>query len=203
AAHRLRRAGQLRALFQDCVRERRQLRRRTTDEHHQSRGAQGAPLSDAAGSAAAGSVASAPAAAVSELRRRQGRWSLLFGNFVIGCGVMVVVGTLTAISRSLDVSVSVAGQLITVAAVVMCFGAPLLAGWIGGLDRRKLLAASLAWYAIGHALCALVPSFAALVPVRALTVLGAAVFTPQAAAARRSRRATSTASAPTAPAASR
>jgi len=124
-----------------------------------------------------------PAAVVSELRRRQVRWSLLFGNFVIGCGVMVVVGTLTDISQSLDVSVSMAGQLIAVAAVVMCFGAPLLAGWIGGLDRRKLLAASLAWYSIGHALCALVPSYAALVAVRALTVLGAAVFTPQAAAA--------------------
>ena len=65
----------------------------------------------------------------------------------------------------------------------MCFGAPLLAGWVGGLDRRKLLAAALAWYAIGHALCALMPSYAALLPVRALTVLGAAVFTPQAAAA--------------------
>jgi len=138
-------------------------------------------LSEAASAAAAASVETA--AAVSARRRRQVRWSLLFGNFVIGCGVMVVVGTLTDISRSLEVSVSAAGQLITVAAVVMCFGAPLLAGWVGGLDRRKLLAASLAWYAIGHALCALMPSFAALLPVRALTVLGAAVFTPQAAAA--------------------
>jgi predicted MFS family arabinose efflux permease len=135
--------------------------------------------------AAAGAAASpaAAGAAVSERRRRQVRWSLLFGNFVIGCGVMVVVGALTDISRSLEVSVSVAGQLITVAAVVMCFGAPLLAGWVGGLDRRKLLAASLAWYAIGHGLCALMPSYAALLPMRALTVLGAAVFTPQAAAA--------------------
>ncbi|MDQ6639763.1 MAG: MFS transporter [Pseudomonadota bacterium] len=108
---------------------------------------------------------------------------MLFGNFVIGCGVMVVVGTLTDISTSLAVSVSVAGQLVAAAAIVMCFGAPLLAGWVGALDRRKLLAASLAWYALGHALCALMPSYAALLPMRALTVLGAAVFTPQAAAA--------------------
>ena len=113
----------------------------TADEHRQSRGAQGAPLS-AAAPAAAASVAAAPA--VSALRRRQVRWSLLFGNFVIGCGVMVVVGTLNDIARSLEVSVAVAGQLIAVAAAVMCFGAPLLAGWVGGLDRRKLLAASLA-----------------------------------------------------------
>ena len=134
---------------------------------------------------AAGAAAAPPAAvpAVSERRRRQVRWSLLFGNFVIGCGVMVVVGTLSDIAASLAVSVSVAGQLIAAAAAVMCFGAPLLASWVGALDRRKLLAASLAWYALGHALCALMPSYAALLPMRALTVLGAAVFTPQAAAA--------------------
>jgi len=135
----------------------------------------------AAAGAAAAPVAGVPA--VSERRRRQVRWSLLFGNFVIGCGVMVVVGTLSDIAASLAVSVSVAGQLIAAAAAVMCFGAPLLASWVGALDRRKLLAASLAWYALGHALCALMPSYAALLPVRALTVLGAAVFTPQAAAA--------------------
>ena len=111
------------------------------------------------------------------------RWSLMFGNFVIGCGVMVVVGTLSDVARSLAVSVSLAGQLVAAAAVVMCFGAPLLAGWAGGRDRRLLLAAALAWYAIGHAACALMPSYAGLLPVRALTMLGAAVFTPQAAAA--------------------
>ena len=133
-------------------------------------------------SAATGPAAVAPAP-VSATRRAQVRWSLLFGNFVIGCGVMVVVGTLNDIASALSVSIAVAGQLIAVAAVVMCFGAPLLAGWVGALDRRKLLAAALAWYAIGHALCALAPSYAALLPIRALTVLGAAVFTPQAAAA--------------------
>ena len=98
-------------------------------------------MSEVGGGATAVSVA--PAGAVSELRRRQVRWALLFGNFVIGCGVMVVVGTLSDISRSLEVSVSVAGQLIAAAAAVMCFGAPLLASWVGALDRRKLLAASL------------------------------------------------------------
>jgi predicted MFS family arabinose efflux permease len=116
-------------------------------------------------------------------RLTSARWSLLFGNFAIGCGVMVVAGTLNDIARSLDVSVSLAGQLIAIAATVMCFGAPLLAGWVSGFDRRRLLMLALAWYAVGHALCALMPSYAALWPVRAITMLGAAVFTPQAAAA--------------------
>ncbi|MGA0610735.1 MFS transporter [Caldimonas sp. KR1-144] len=111
------------------------------------------------------------------------RWSLLFGNFVIGCGVMVVAGSLNDLTRSLDVSVAVGGQLITVAAVVMCVGAPLLAAAVGGIDRRRLLAWSLVWYGIGHAVCALAPNYALLTPLRALTMLAAAVFTPQAAAA--------------------
>ena len=111
------------------------------------------------------------------------KWALMFGNFVIGCGVMSVAGTLNDIARSLQVSVALAGQLITIAAAMMAFGAPLLAGWVAGFDRRRLLALALLWYGAGHALSALMPSYAALWPVRAITMLAAAVFTPQAAAA--------------------
>ncbi len=111
------------------------------------------------------------------------RWALLFGNFTIGCGVLVAAGTLNDLSRDLHVSISVAGQLITVAAVVLALAAPLLAAVVAGFDRRRLLALALLWYAAGHALSALMPDMAALLPMRAVSVLGAAVFTPQAAAA--------------------
>ena len=110
-------------------------------------------------------------------------WALMAGNFAIGCGVMVVAGSLNDLVRSLHISVAVGGQLIAVAAVAMALGAPLLAVAVGRSDRRRLLSLALLWYAVGHALCALMPSFAALLPVRAATVLGAALFTPQAAAA--------------------
>ncbi|MFZ5522194.1 MAG: MFS transporter [Pseudomonadota bacterium] len=111
------------------------------------------------------------------------RWALLLGNFVTGCGVMVVAGTLHNLTVDLDVSVPVGGQLIAVAAVMMSVGAPLLAALLSGWDRRRLLALAMLWYAIGHAACALAPDYASLLPLRALTVLSAAVFTPQAAAA--------------------
>lgn len=109
-------------------------------------------------------------------------WALLAGNFVIGTGVMVVPGTLNEISASLSVSVATAGQLITAAAVVMCIGAPLLAAAVAGWDRRRLLALTMLWYAAGHLLAAWMPSFGALLPVRMLTVIAPAIFTPQAAA---------------------
>ena len=126
----------------------------------------------------------APAAALADnARLRRAEWALLYGNFVIGCGVMVTAGTLNDLARALAVSVATAGQLITAAAVVMALGAPLLAALVAGLDRRRLLLASLLWYSAGHALCALMPDLSALLPMRALCMLGAAVFTPQAAAA--------------------
>jgi len=110
------------------------------------------------------------------------RWSLLLGNFAIGCGVMAVPGALNDLARGLQVPVPAAGQLITAAAWAMALSAPLLAALLSRLDRRHLLCGSLAWYAVGHALSAAMPDLAALLPVRAATVLAAAVFTPAAAA---------------------
>jgi predicted MFS family arabinose efflux permease len=110
-------------------------------------------------------------------------WALLLGNFVIGCGVMVVPGGLNDLVRDLQVPVAVGGQLVTVSAIVMGVGAPLIAAMVGGWDRRRLLVLSLLWYAAGHALAAVMPGFAALLPMRAISVLSAAAFTPQAAAA--------------------
>jgi MFS transporter, DHA1 family, inner membrane transport protein len=123
-------------------------------------------------------AAVADAAAVARASR-----ALLAGNFAIGCGVMVTAGALNDLALSLQVSAAVAGQLITAAAVAMGVGAPLLAALMGSWDRRRLLTLALLWYAGWHLLSALMPSFAALLPVRVLSMLAAAVFTPQAAAA--------------------
>ena len=109
-------------------------------------------------------------------------WALLFGNFVIGTGVMAVPGTLNEISGNLSVSIATAGQLISAGAVLMCVGAPLCAALVAGWDRRRLLALSMAWYALLHLACALAPNFAALLPLRVLALFAPAIFTPQAAA---------------------
>lgn len=109
-------------------------------------------------------------------------WALMFGNFVIGTGVMVVAGTLSDISASLNVSVPVAGQLISAAALLMCLGAPLLVTVVAPWDRRRLLALCLLWYGVLHLLSATMPTFGSLLAVRVLTVIAPAIFTPQAAA---------------------
>jgi predicted MFS family arabinose efflux permease len=109
-------------------------------------------------------------------------WALLFGNFVIGTGVMLVPGTLNDISSSLNVSVASAGQIITAGAVLMCISAPLLAALVGGWDRRKLLAGSLLWYGLLHAACMAATSYGGLITLRVMAMIAPAVFTPQAAA---------------------
>lgn len=105
-----------------------------------------------------------------------------FGNFLIGTGVMLAPGLLVVLSGDLATPVPQTALLITVAAIVMCIGSPVLATLTSRLDRRSVLTGALALYAVGHALCALSPNLLTLVVVRSITLLGAAVFTPQAAA---------------------
>jgi predicted MFS family arabinose efflux permease len=119
---------------------------------------------------------------LSEKKRSQLLWALLFGNFVIGTGVMLVPGSLNNLSSSLNVSIASAGQIITAGAVLMCIGAPLFAALVGGWDRRKLLACCMLWYGLLHALCALAPDYASVMVLRVLAMAAPALFTPQAAA---------------------
>ncbi len=109
-------------------------------------------------------------------------WSLLFGNFVIGTGVMVVPGTLNEISGSFQVSVATAGQLISAGGLLMCLAAPLMAAVVAGWDRRRLLTLSMLWFGALHLACVVAPSFSVLLPLRVLALISPAVFTPQAAA---------------------
>ena len=108
--------------------------------------------------------------------------AFLFGNFVIGTGVMLVPGLLLVLSNDLGATVPQTALLITIAAIGMCIGSPVLATLTSRIDRRTLLTGSLALYAVGHALCALAPNLTMLIIVRSVTMMGAAVFTPQAAA---------------------
>lgn len=113
---------------------------------------------------------------------RASLWALMFGNLAIGTGVMIVVGVLSELATGLTVSPPVAGQLISAAAVVMAIGAPIAAATTSRFDRRRLLAFSLAWYAVGLVASGFAATFPQLLGLRMATVISAAIFTPQAAA---------------------
>jgi predicted MFS family arabinose efflux permease len=111
------------------------------------------------------------------------RWALLFGNFVIGTGVLAPAGLINELSSAFAVDVPRVGSLIGYGAGVLCIEAPLLAFLTNRVDRRVLLTAALVLYIVGHLLSAFAPSFGVLLAIRLAMVGGAAVFTPQAASA--------------------
>ncbi len=113
---------------------------------------------------------------------RAALWALLAGNFVIGTGVLIPAGMMNELAAGLAVSVPTAGALIWSGAITVGIGAPLLAALTSKVDRRRLLVAALLLYVVGHALSAMAPDFGLLLAVRVVTVIAAAVFTPQAAA---------------------
>lgn len=109
-------------------------------------------------------------------------WSLLFGNFVIGTGVLLPAGLLNVLGSDLNVTPSTAGLLLFAGGLVVGIGAPVLAGITSAIDRRFLLAVCGGIYALGHVLAALAPEFWSLLIIRTITMVAAALFTPQAAA---------------------
>jgi len=133
-------------------------------------------------SAAATDPACDPGSAPDAAAVRAAIRALTFGNFAIGTGVMIIVGMLDLIADGLGISVPAAGQLVTISALVTCVCAPLSAAFTSRIDRRGLLVGSLLLSALGHLLSAFATGFGWLALVRAVTMIQAAIFTPQAAA---------------------
>lgn len=107
----------------------------------------------------------------------------MFGNFVIGAGVLAPAGLLLQIGEAFAVDVATVGTLIAYGAALLCVEAPLLAFLTNKIDRRWLLTSALAIYAVGHLASAFATSFGTLLATRLIMIGGAAVFTPQAASA--------------------
>jgi predicted MFS family arabinose efflux permease len=109
-------------------------------------------------------------------------WSLTLGNLAIGTGAMIVPGMLNELSAALAAPPAAIGMLISGFALTVCISGPFLASWTTSIERRKLLTAALALYAVMHLLAALAPGYNSLLAARMVTAIGAAIFTSQAAA---------------------
>ncbi|MET1075661.1 MAG: MFS transporter, partial [Umezawaea sp.] len=105
---------------------------------------------------------------------------LAAGAFAVGTSGYILSGLLPAVSRELDVSLSTAGQLLTVFALSYAVAAPTLAALTGRWDRRRLLVAALLVSAHRNVLSALAPTSPLLMAARVVSALGAAAYTPAA-----------------------
>jgi predicted MFS family arabinose efflux permease len=109
-------------------------------------------------------------------------WSLTLGNFAIGTGALIIPGMLNELTADLGVTPAAVGLIISAFAITVCLGAPFFASWTSKVERRKLLTAALALYAVTHLAAALAPGYNSLLAIRIVTAVGAALFTAQAAA---------------------
>ena len=101
---------------------------------------------------------------------------LAISAFVIVTTEFVMVGLLPALSRDLGISVSSAGQLITLFAfTVMVFG-PVLTGLVSHLERKRLFIFILLLFAVANALSAMATNIWVLAVGRILPALALPVF---------------------------
>ena len=119
--------------------------------------------------------------AASHVHRRFAPTALMLGNLVTGCTVLAPAGMLSELSSGLDVTIRDAGFLITFGAVMLCVGSPLTAWLTSRIERRALLAATLAVMALGNAASALAPDYVSLLVIRLIMLAVGALYTPQAA----------------------
>lgn len=101
---------------------------------------------------------------------------LALGTFLMGTTEFVVAGLLPEIAGDAGVSVARAGLSITVFAIGMIVGAPLMSLLTLRLPRRLTLMLALGVFAIGHVVVALSASFAVLLAARFLTALATGAF---------------------------
>ena len=117
------------------------------------------------------------------VHRRFAPTALMFGNLVTGASILAPAGMLIELSSDLNVTVHTAGLLVTFGAMVLCIGSPLTAWLTSRIERRTLLAVTLAVLALGNAVSAFAPSYTILLLVRLVMLAVGALYTPQAAGA--------------------
>ena len=101
---------------------------------------------------------------------------LAFSAFLIVTTEFLIVGLLPQIARDLDLSVSAAGQLVTLFAfTVMLLGPPLTAA-LSHLDRKRLFIAILCLFAATNALAAVAQNFTVLAIARIVPAIALPVF---------------------------
>src|SRR6201996_6953535 len=105
----------------------------------------------------------------------------MVGNIVTGTSIMAPAGMLNELSSGLGVSINSAALLVTFGAVMLGIGSPLTAWLTSRIERRTLLAATLAVLALTNAASAFAPDYASLLVIRLFMLAIGALYTPQAA----------------------
>jgi len=103
-------------------------------------------------------------------------WALALSAFAIGTTEFVIVGLIPTIAASLQVSVPSAGLLVSLYALGVAIGAPLLTAMTGRVPRKQLLLGLMVLFTVGNLVAWMAPNYMALMAARVLTGLAHGVF---------------------------
>lgn len=102
--------------------------------------------------------------------------ALTLSAFAIGTTEFVIVGLLPTVAADLGVSLPSAGLLVSLYALGVAVGAPVLTALTGRLPRKQLLLGLMALFTAGNLLAWQAPGYGTLVAARLLTGLAHGVF---------------------------
>jgi predicted MFS family arabinose efflux permease len=103
-------------------------------------------------------------------------WALTLSAFAIGTTEFVIVGLIPTIAANLHVSVPSAGLLVSLYALGVAIGAPVLTALTGRVPRKTLLLGLMLLFTAGNLTAWMAPGYAALMAARVLTGLAHGVF---------------------------
>ncbi|WP_393969122.1 MFS transporter [Kluyvera intermedia] len=102
--------------------------------------------------------------------------ALTISAFAIGTTEFVIVGLVQTIAEQLSISLPSAGLLVSIYALGVAIGAPVLTALTGKLPRKQLLLALMVLFTFGNLLAWQAPGYMTLVIARLLTGLAHGVF---------------------------
>ena len=102
--------------------------------------------------------------------------ALTISAFAIGTTEFVIVGVIPTIAEQLGVIVPSAGLLVTIYALGVAIGAPVLTALTSRIPRKLLLVGLMVLFTLGNLLAWQSPSYESLVVARLLTGLAQGVF---------------------------
>ncbi|SMF75908.1 Multidrug resistance protein [Azospirillum oryzae] len=102
--------------------------------------------------------------------------ALAISAYAIGTTEFVVVGLLPTVANDLDVSLPLAGMVVSVYALGVTFGAPVLTALTGRVPRKPLLLGLMGVFVAGNLLAGVSPNYETLLVARVLSAFAHGVF---------------------------
>ncbi|HVJ40436.1 MAG TPA: MFS transporter [Dongiaceae bacterium] len=103
-------------------------------------------------------------------------FALTIAAYAIGTTEFVIVGLLPTVASDLHITLPLAGLIVSVYALGVTFGAPVITALTGHLGRKKLLLGLMGLFIIGHAVSALSTGYEMLLVARVISAFAHGVF---------------------------